>query len=79
MLDSPPDEATYWPPYGERTITITCHLCGKRFKATLAEHEIDENYIWLFDGSYSGVNADHWCNECDRRDQETITGDWTRR
>ena len=76
MWISPPDEATYWPPNpDEVTITITCHLCGRRFKATLDEGEVEANYIWLGDGTYSGVEADDWCNHCERQDQMTITQD----
>ena len=59
----------------EVTIIIRCHLCGRRFKATVDEEEL-EGYIWMEGNTYSGINMDHWCDECERDDQRQITKDW---
>ena len=64
------------PPEPLRTIVIVCQFCGRHFKKTLTESEIEQDYIFLLKGTYEGKNADHWCDECERADQRQITRDW---
>ena len=58
------------------TVTIICHLCGRRFRARLSVRDTEENYEYLSEGVWSGESADHWCDECERDDQRQITRDW---
>ena len=61
-----------------KKITITCHLCGETFEAWLDVAEIEDSYIQLGDGTYSGEDADHCCDQCYQADMTAITRDWYR-